>query len=301
MNNNYQQSPISINLSTIPQDFGHGRFQDLFLILDNQESQLDYPSTGESFPIKCETFFSLVVTAGTMVMTINLEEVSIKAGQVLVMMPGCIFHTLSISSDFKFFCLMVDPEFTDEMRKNVGVQMDLPHRYYTYILHHVSKEAMKNSMNMYNLIKLELNAEDYAFKKEVVQRYCEIWVLKNLSYSKDEDRPEVNKAVSRKEQIFQDFLALLENHYAQERSISFYANRMFLTPKYLSTVIKEVSGKHGMQWIDEYVTLEAKALLRSSSFSVKQVSDQLNFPSQSMFGRFFKKMTGYSPKQYKML
>ena len=111
----------------------------------------------------------------------------------------------------------------------------------------------------------------------------------------------MRKPVGRKEQIFRDFLTLLEQHFTQERSISFYADRMCLTPKYLSTIVKEVSGKHGMQWIDEYVTLEAKALLRDNSLSVKQVSDQLNFPSQSMFGRFIKKMTGYSPKQYKQL
>ena len=81
----------------------------------------------------------------------------------------------------------------------------------------------------------------------------------------------------RKEQIFHDFLTLLEEYYTQERSISFYADRMCLTPKYLSTIVKEVSGKHGMQWIDEYVVLEAKALLRDGSISVKEVSDQLNF------------------------
>ena len=114
------------------------------------------------------------------------------------------------------------------------------------------------------------------------------------------DKPELSRPLNRKEQIFHDFLTLLEEYYTQERSISFYADRMCLTPKYLSTIVKEVSGKHGMQWIDEYVLLEAKALLRDGSISVKEVSDQLNFPSQSMFGRFFKKMTGLSPKQYKL-
>ena len=125
--------------------------------------------------------------------------------------------------------------------------------------------------------------------------------MKNHSLSENEPKPEIRKPVGRKEQIFKDFLTLLEQHFTQERSISFYADRMCLTPKYLSTIVKEVSGKHGMQWIDEYVALEAKALLREGSMSVKQVSDKLNFPSQSMFGRFFKKMTGYSPKQYMLL
>ena len=138
-------------------------------------------------------------------------------------------------------------------------------------------------------------------KKEVLQRYCEIWILKSVSSREGVHHPELRKPVGRKEQIFRDFLTLLEQHFTQERSISFYADRLCLTPKYLSTIVKEVSGKHGMQWIDDYVALEAKALLREGTMSVKQVSDKLNFPSQSMFGRFFKKMTGYSPKQYMLL
>ena len=159
---------------------------------------------------------------------------------------------------------------------------------------------MENDLQMYRLLCSELATPSYYYKTEVIQRYCEVAVLKSISLNDMTEKPELNRPLNRKEQIFHDFLTLLEEYYTQERSISFYADRMCLTPKYLSTIVKEVSGKHGMQWIDEYVVLEAKALLRDGSISVKEVSDQLNFPSQSMFGRFFKKMTGLSPKQYKL-
>ena len=162
----------------------------------------------------------------------------------------------------------------------------------------MTEHALDTGLTMYHLIKEELEQPDYERKKDVIQRYCEIWILKNFSFSEVDEIPEIHKPANRKEQIFRDFLTLLEQYYTQERSISFYADRMCLTSKYLSTIVKEVSGKHGMQWIDEYVVLEAKALLRDGSMSVKQISDKLNFPSQSMFGRFFKKMTGYSPKQF---
>jgi AraC-like DNA-binding protein len=196
---------------------------------------------------------------------------------------------------------MIAPEVIDMIQKSFGIHVNLSRRYYNFGLHSMSESAMETGLTMYHLIKEELNQPDYEYKKDVIQRYCEIWILKNLSRVQDEEVPEIRKPVGRKEQIFNDFLALLEQYYTQERSISFYADRMCLTPKYLSTIVKEVSGKHGMQWIDEYVALEAKALLREGTMSVKQVSDKLNFPSQSMFGRFFKKMTGYSPKQYMLL
>ena len=68
---------------------------------------------------------------------------------------------------------------------------------------------------------------------------------------------------------------------------------------YLSTVIKNVSGKTAAEWIDDYVILEAKSLLKSTNLTIQQISDGLNFPSQSFFGKYFKRQTGISPKEYK--
>lgn len=295
--------PKSFDIVNIPDDFGTGRLKNLLVTFDNLESEFPFASHTPSFPVKCESFFTIASLRGQIKLLVNLHEVVLHAGQLLTMMPGCIFEGQTMTEDVRFCGLVIDKEYIDTMRKNVGVHIDLTHRYYSYSIHNVSEVVLDNFLQMYKLICRELNREDYLYKKEVVQRYCEIWFLKNISLAEADviSKVSLNKPLNRKEQIFHDFLSLLEQDYTRERSISFYADRMCLTSKYLSTIIKEVSGKHGMQWIDEYVCLEAKALLRNSGLSVKQVSDQLNFPSQSMFGRFFKKMTGYSPKQYKLL
>lgn len=296
------QQPRSFEISQIPANFGTGRLQDLLVTFDNLEREFPFTAHEPSFPVKSESFFTLTLLRGSMRMIVNLREVEIHEGQLLAMMPGCIFEGRWFSRDLRFCGMVVDKDYMETMRKNVGIRMDLTHRYYNYMIRDIAPAVIENHLQMYKMICRELTREDYTYKKEVIQRYCEIWVLKNISLNNYiDDKPELNKPLNRKEEIFHDFLSLLETYYTQERSISFYADRMCLTPKYLSTIIKEVSGKHGMQWIDEYVSLEAKALLRNSTLSVKQVSDQLNFPSQSMFGRFFKKMTGYSPKQYKLL
>lgn len=297
-----QTEPLRLEISQIPKNFGSGQLQGLLVTFDNFDRDFPFPTTTTPFPVKCESFFTITVIEGTISLTVNLHEVEVHAGQVLALMPGCIFESKGMSADLRFFGIMLDNEFVDTMRKNLGLHIDLTQRYYNFVLHDVTEAVIQNHLQQYRLLCRELNREDYIYKKEVIQRYCEIWVLTNIALSSDDaKKPEISKPLNRKEEIFHDFLTLLEQYYMRERSISFYADRMCLTPKYLSTIIKEVSGKHGMQWIDEYVLLEAKALLRSSKLSVKQVSDQLNFPSQSMFGRFFKKMTGYSPKQYKLL
>lgn len=295
-------APLSFDISKLPLDFGNNRFKDLLVTFDNLGQESAFAGTQPPFPVKCESFFTITLVKGSLHIRVNLHEVEVHEGQVLAMMPGCIFEGLAMSTDLRFCGLIIEDDFMETMRKNVGLRIDLTRRYCNYSVHSLPPNVLDNHLQMYKLLCRELAREDYYYKKEVIQRYCEIWVLKNISLNDTvQEKPELNKPLNRKEQIFYDFLTLLEQYYTQERSISFYADRMCLTPKYLSTIIKEVSGKHGMQWIDDYVSLEAKALLRNSDLSVKQISDQLNFPSQSMFGRFFKKMTGYSPKQYKML
>ena len=299
---NTPESPLSFDISKLPEDFGSARLYNLLVAFDNIDNQSGYNMSQTSFPVKSDAMFTIAMLKGGASFLINLHEVELRAGQVLIMMPGCIFQVRNVSDDAQYSGLMLDAEFVEVMRKSVGLNVNLAQRYYNFMVKTMTPAGLENYGQMYQMIRRELDTDDYTYKKEVLQRYCEIWMLRNISMEDNTERAlDLRMPKSRKEEIFHDFLTLLEKYYTEERSISFYANRMFLTPKYLSTVIKEVSGKHGMQWIDDYVALEAKALLRSSTLSVKQVSDQLNFPSQSMFGRFFKKMTGYSPKQYKLL
>ena len=95
-----------------------------------------------------------------------------------------------------------------------------------------------------------------------------------------------------------DCLCKLEN-YKQERSVAFYADKLCVTAKYLSLISKEVSGQPAGNWIDEYVILEAKTLLKSSQMSIQEIADSLNFANQSFFGKYFKHHTGISPKEYR--
>lgn len=104
---------------------------------------------------------------------------------------------------------------------------------------------------------------------------------------------------NRAESYFREFTQLLGEHYRRERSVGFYARQLCITPKYLTTLIKHISGKSVSDWIDSYVTLEAKTLLKYSNMSVQEIAYYLNFPNQSFFGSYFKRNTGMSPSQYK--
>lgn len=105
--------------------------------------------------------------------------------------------------------------------------------------------------------------------------------------------------VNNKGRMVNQFLALVQENYKRHRFLDFYASRLEITPKHLSRTVKSQTGFTAVEWIERFVILEAKVLLKSTNLNIQQISDELNFPSQSFFGKYFKKYTGKSPKEYR--
>ncbi len=105
---------------------------------------------------------------------------------------------------------------------------------------------------------------------------------------------------SRNQQLTQEFIRLVEANYKVHRDLRFYADRMGLTAKYISTIVKLSSGKSATEWIEKYVTLDAITQLHSTSKTVKEIAYDLGFPSQSCFGKYFCRVVGLSPAAYRV-
>ena len=116
---------------------------------------------------------------------------------------------------------------------------------------------------------------------------------------KVEEQQNPTNRPSRQEQIFRRFKKLVNQHCARERTLSFYADQLYITPHHLSAVIMKVSGHTAMYWINRAVVLQAKVMLRTSDYMIYEIADRLGFPNQSFFGKFFKRETGISPKEYR--
>ena len=106
------------------------------------------------------------------------------------------------------------------------------------------------------------------------------------------------QSLTRRDMLFHQFIAHLQRNCQQNRNVQFYANLFNLTPRYFSTIIKQKSGQSPQYWISHFVILEAKRLLSSNTLSIKEISDQLNFPDQSYFGRYFRLYAGMSPSEF---
>ena len=114
----------------------------------------------------------------------------------------------------------------------------------------------------------------------------------------NEEITEPNRPRSRRMLYTHEFVRLVRKHFRLEHSVRFYANKLCISPKYLSLVVKESSGRSAAEIIDEYLLLEAKNLLRFSGKNIQQVAYELNFSNQSSFGKYFKHLTGMSPSEF---
>lgn len=99
--------------------------------------------------------------------------------------------------------------------------------------------------------------------------------------------------------LLNGFFRLVASHFREERRLQFYADNLHISPKYLSSMIRRLSGKSAAKWIDNFVLNEACLLLRTSPLSILQISERLNFPEQSIFGKYFKRHIGIPPIQYR--
>lgn len=135
---------------------------------------------------------------------------------------------------------------------------------------------------------------------EIVRNIVQTMLLKLARVvSAQTEKPDANDQKDKSTGYFKEFMRLLGENYKQERSVTFYANKLCLSSKYLTTLIKRTSGNSATWWISHFVILEAKNQLKYSSKNVQEIAYSLNFPNQSFFGKFFKQHTGMTPCEYR--
>lgn len=258
-------------------------------------------------PIRISGMAWILVIKGSFQINLNLDPVAVEAGSVVILMPDTIISEREVTPDIDAYLLMLSPEFMRTINIDPNVMMTLPtatiHEYkpvlplsakeqelmksYFELIHH---NTLSNPDGMYvkSIARNLMSAMIYQMVQFVV-KHIKVLGLEPIGT----DRPR-----SRRSTYVKDFMLLLKKFHKQERSVSFYAQQLYITTKYLSNIVKEATGRSAAQWIDEFVILEAKNLLRFSGKTIKQVSYELNFSNQSAFGKYFKLITGMSPSEY---
>lgn len=257
------------------------------------------------YPIRFDGFIIFFLHRGNISIDLNLNTYEVKEHSLLVVVPGNIIKI---------------PESSFRELEYADIIFALLSREFVAGLKLDFNKVFQDSLSLLDNPCITLDdeqmsiAEDYfSLAKKVIlskqQNKAKTLggLLSSLTYLAESlwteqlslAREKRMGASARKNQIFDRFIALITEYHTSERGMGFYADKLCLTPKYLSKIVKEASGRSGPDWIDAFVILEAKNLLRYSNMSIKEVVNALHFPNSSVFYKFFKSKTGQTPSEYR--
>ena len=236
----------------------------------------------------------LIYDKGEVHVSIDMRDYHIKAPAVLTVLPNSTFCYFSHSDDLVYKTMVMSEAFNNSLFQNV----DRMHPLRDSLLNHPVQEG-EEVVYVYNryismLVDL-IKGSPTNYKLEAVKH---LTLAMFYAYSNTKHAP-MSERVGRKDELYGQFTDLVRRHFRTCRDVSYYADRLCITVKYLSQVVKEKTGRPASEVIEQYVTTECKALLSSTTMSIQQIADTLNFPSQSVFGKYFKRATGMSPREYR--
>lgn len=251
------------------------------------------------FPLRVDAFVFFVCLKGNASININLTEWNIKQNSYLINLPENIIGVNSISDDFRGYVTL----FSMEYLRKISVDLTDIISYYVHVRNYpsfdVAPSNVKKITKFFDLIYSSLKEENSTRREEIIKGLVTSFIFK---ISEDIDELTLKSIIVKtksKEDYFMNFMNMLLLNFREHHNVGFYADKLALTPKYLSSVIKEISGISASQWINDYIIVEAKTLLRSSDMNINQISEYLYFSTPSFFSKYFKQHTGLTPTQYR--
>ena len=236
----------------------------------------------------------IVLTRGYVTPIVNLTQHRFEAGQLIFLSQNSIVEPHGFSDDIQGFGLSL----TDEIARLVFPN-DLPKLMDGHVRDcnfSLSEEEMKQVEALHTLLYNIIHSEQKAAQVILNLTAAFLW---QADYLWNRHENESRGSLSREQRVFTDFVQLVSRYAIQEHNIDFYAQHLFLSPRYMSTLVKQVSGKAAKQWIDDAIITRIKVELRHTNKSAAEIADEMNFPNHSFFCKYFKRMTGMTTQVFR--
>jgi AraC-like DNA-binding protein len=279
------------------------KFRDdvLYLEFDHERFGVDVNAMELPAPARHDALLLVGIIQGEL--TLSVDYITHRMPQYAIgwIMPTHISQPLRISQDFRCWLLRLSRTFLEEngseARHNMSMILYMQLKKYPFCIFE-EDEFLALHEDLLTL-RQKMQMKMHLFQQEVVINSLKAFQLNmgNFFFGKKENV--YTPVLTRKEELFGNFLTLLTKRCKEEHEVSFYAEQLCITPQYLSRTLKEQSGRSAGRWIQDALMVEAKSLLKMPRVSVQEVARQLHFPDQSTFGKFFKKHAGISPAMFR--
>lgn len=258
-------------------------------------------------PCRFDGFLIFFCISGNVRIMINLKEFEVTENSLFINFPGDIITVPGMDESQKDRIHFIVMAMTSDYM--AGLDMNMPQLMTQGISVlgnpcYMLTEEERSIAKKYLSLASDVLRSNLSHKKECITAlfsslfYLDGSVIERGLGMHGALSP-TGKKPDRKEEIFHSFISLVSEYHTKERGVAFYADRMCLTPKYLSKTVRAVSGRLAPEWIDAYVMLEARNLLKYSDLPIKGIAGRLNFANSSAFLKFFKARMGITPLQYR--
>lgn len=260
------------------------------------------------YPCRFNGYMVIFCIEGEHTIDINLHSYKIRENSIVISLPSHIIRFADVEKSQRdrlhYLVIAMSGSFISGLHVDFTSIFNESQRLMESPVLSLEGEELELASDYLQLAMKILSSDVLTNKKDalssLVSSLCySVWDSwqKKLTRMREDSRPAPQS--QRLNIVFENFIHLVTEYHSSERNVGFYADRLCLTPKYLSKLIRQVSGRSAPEWIDSFVILEAKNLLKYSDLTIKEIVYKLHFPNQSVFYKYFKAHTGMTPSEYR--
>lgn len=250
----------------------------------------------EFHPVKLMFTAMGICTRGTMRLRLNLMEYELHENDIIIILPDTILDKAQWSADLSIVTVYLkEINITHPLFSNIALryQKHLPNSPWLLKCPHAEVDDI---LRICEIARNVISNDAMSYKQDLLSDCLHAIAMYLLNaLRRNTERQNESHNLPRQAQLLLTFQQLVRQYYMEHRDVAFYANKMCITPKYLSIVIKQASGRRAIDWIRDFVILDAKAMILSGNYTMQQISDSLHFANPSFFGKYFKEAVGCSP------
>lgn len=253
---------------------------------------------GESYLI--ELIIMAYCIKGKAQFTINGKELHAEPGDLVICPPKTVVENIMISPESEVKAVGISYEAAQRTYHTPSDTWDILNYLIQHPIVHLDADSGRIISAYYDLVQLKMRHKDAFYHKEIMRSIfnCLYRELCSIVLPLVREEPS-EQGFTHGNIICRNFFTLLAESEGRERSVATFADKLCITPKYLSTVIKEATGQTAINWAHQYAMREIERQLKYTDKSIKEISDDMNFPNMSFFGKFVKSRLGVSPTQYR--
>lgn len=293
---NPQAHPANtVSLRQIADHVNNDNFENEILVFDH----INAIRQEDVFPVRIDALVICICTGGSGTLAIDLRNYRITKNTLFTIQPKNYISLIEASPDFTCNYIACSRHVVEDVIPKLTDVLPLLIHHRTDPVTLLSPEEAEGLNSFYSFLRKYVRGPRTPFKKQKILCLLQAALYEMMDINLKSKENVQESVRTRKEEIMARFILAVSQDFRTERQVAFYANKLCITPKHLSSVVKEISGRTAGDWIENHVIMEAKVLLKTTDMTIQEIANYLNFANQSFFGKYFKHHTGESPTGYR--